>query len=61
MAAILKKNPLNCRISATVRPILMKFGTMTHIGSWQYWLLKIQDNGGRHLENHKNRHIAATV
>jgi len=32
MAAILKKNPLNHHISATVRPILMKFSTMTHIG-----------------------------
>ena len=27
--------PLNRRISATVRPILMKFGTMTHIGNFQ--------------------------
>ena len=33
-AAILKK-PLNRYISATVWPILMKFGTMTHIGPLQ--------------------------
>ena len=26
---------LNRRISATVRPILMKFGMVTHIGTWQ--------------------------
>jgi len=26
---------LNRRISASVRPILMKFGTVTHIGTWQ--------------------------
>jgi len=30
-----EKNPLNCHISVAIRPILMKFGTMTHIGSWQ--------------------------
>jgi len=33
-AATLKK-PLNRHISATVQPILMKFGTMTHIGPLQ--------------------------
>ena len=32
-AAILKKT-LNHHLSATVRPILMKFSTMTHIGLW---------------------------
>jgi len=34
-AAILKKKPLNRHISAIVRPILMKFDTVTHIGPWQ--------------------------
>jgi len=33
-AAILKKT-LNRHIFATVRPILMKFGMITHIGPWQ--------------------------
>jgi len=58
-AAILKKKPLNRHISATVRPILMKFGMVTHIGPLQgivrknFEFLKIQDGGCRHLENHK--------
>jgi len=34
-ADILKKKPLNRHISANVWPILMKFGTMTHIGPLQ--------------------------
>jgi len=33
-AVILKKNPLNRHISATVRPILMKFGTVHGDASW---------------------------
>ena len=45
----------------------MKFGMMTHIGPLQrkdhenFEFLKIQDGGSRHLENHKNRDISATV
>ena len=45
----------------------MKFGIMTHIGPLQrkgrqnFEFLKIQDGGSRHLENHKNRDISATV
>ena len=31
-----KKTLLNRHIYATVRPILMKFGTMTHIRPWHY-------------------------
>jgi len=31
-AAILKKKTLNRHMSATVPPILMKFGVMTHVG-----------------------------
>jgi len=30
-----EKKSLNRHISATVWPILMKFGMVTHIGSWQ--------------------------
>ena len=32
MAAILQKKTLNRHISATILPILMKFGKVTHIG-----------------------------
>jgi len=45
----------------------MKFGTMTHIGPLQeivrkdFEFLKIQDGGGRDLENHENRDISTTV
>jgi len=45
----------------------MKSGMMTHIGSLQgivrknFEFLKIQDGGGRDLENHKNRDISTTV
>jgi len=45
----------------------MKFDVMTHIGPLQrigrqnFEFLKIQDGGSRHLENHKNRDISATV
>jgi len=43
------------------------YGTVTHNGPLQrtdrynFEFLKIQDAGGRHLENHKNRDISATV
>ena len=54
-------------MSATMWPIFMKFGTVTHIGplhrpgrqNFDCW--KIQNGGGRYLENHKNRDISATV
>jgi len=42
----------------------MKFGTLTSIGPLpgivrkNFEFLKIQDGGGRHLQNHKNRDIA---
>jgi len=45
----------------------MKFGIMTRISPWQWTdrynfeFLTIQDGGGRHLKNHKNRDISATV
>jgi len=45
----------------------MKFGMMTRIGPLQrkgrqnFEFFKIQDGGSRHLENHKNRDISATV
>jgi len=51
-----RKKPLNHNISATVRPILMKFSKVTHIGPWHrinrknLEFLKIQDGGGRHPE-----------
>ena len=55
---------LNRYISATVWPILMKFGTMTHIGPLQridrynFEFLKIQNGGGRHLEKlQKSRYL----
>jgi len=54
-AAILKK-PLNRHISATVGPILMKFGTVTQIAPYRRQTVKMlhffknQDGGGRHLE-----------
>jgi len=58
------KKPLNRHIFATVRPIFMKFGIMTHIGPWQrikrqnFGRLKIQDDGGRRLEkSHKSRYL----
>ena len=41
-AAILKKRPLNRHISATVWPILMKFGTMTYISI--FWKSKMAAN-----------------
>jgi len=45
----------------------MKFGRMTHIVSLQrkgrknFEILKIQDGGSLHVENHQNRDISATV
>jgi len=60
-----EKKPLNHHISATVRPILMKFSTLTDA----YWplapdqlikfsILKIQDSGSRHLEkSQKSRYL----
>jgi len=39
----------------------MKFGTVTHIVRKNFEFLKIQDGGGRHLENHRNRDISATI
>jgi len=48
-------NRKNRHVSATVWPILMKFGTVSHIGPLQgknLEVLKIQDGGGCHLENH---------
>ena len=63
-AAILK-NPQN--ISATVRSIATKFGTVTQFDThdayhgWKFAISKIQDGGSRHFENLKNRHISAAV
>ena len=61
------KKPLNRHISATVWPIVMKFGTVTQIRHLQgtarplkFRIFEIQDGGGRNLENHKNRDITAT-
>jgi len=64
-AAILKtvKSPYLCNRVTD----LMKCGTVTHIGPLHgivrknFEFLKIQDGGGRHLENHKNRDISTTV
>jgi len=45
----------------------MKFSMLTHnrpiqrINHSNFEFLKIQDGGGRHLDNHKNRDISATV
>ena len=52
--------PLNRHICATIWLTLMKFGTVTHIGSlqwidcWNLEFVKIQDGSGHHHENHKN-------
>jgi len=49
---------------------LTDFGGIWHVDanwtlSWdrqlKFRILKIQDGGGRHLENHKNRDITATI
>jgi len=42
-AAILKTNLLNCHISATVWPILIRFGTVTHIGPYNGSTVKISN------------------
>jgi len=61
------KKPLNRHISATVGPILMKFGTMT---DWPPTgkrplkfriFLKTKMAAAAILKNHKNRDISATV
>jgi len=50
------KNMKDSHISATVRPIGTKFGTVTHIGapnrtgSYNFEHLKIEDGGRRHLK-----------
>jgi len=45
--------------------MLMKFGMNTHIGplqrKFEFRIFEIQDGGSRHVENHKNRDISATV
>ena len=65
-AAILK-TPLKRRMSATVWPILMKFGMMTHIPPYSgkavkisnFWKFKMA--AAAIVENHKNRDISGTV
>jgi len=60
-----EKKTLNHHISATVRPILMTFNTMTHIGLWHrmncknFEFLKIQYMAAAAvLKNHKkSRHL----
>ena len=57
MAAILKN--VKCDISATVWPILVKFGTLMHVRRPNLTVdqrlkkIKIQDGGRGHLENRK--------
>jgi len=62
-AAILKT--VKSHISATVSPILMKFGMLTHVGPTLDGPLKFEifenSRWRRPLENHKNRDISATV
>jgi len=54
--------PLNCHISATVWPNLMKFVTVTRTRPLQrIEFLKIQNGSGRYSEKHKNRDISAAV
>ena len=65
MAAILEKSKY-CYISAKVQAILTKFGLKTQFDRWpfrplKFEILKIQDGGGRHLENSKNSHISFAV
>ena len=66
-AAIMEK-PLNHHLAATVRPILMKFSTMTHqcapgtestVKSLNFWKSKMA--AAAILNSHKNRDISATV
>jgi len=57
---------LNRHISVKNRPILMKFGTLHHIlnpitVTWpKIEIFKIQDGGGRHLENRFFGHNSST-
>ena len=57
---------LNCHISVKRRPSLIKFGTLHHIlnpitVTWpKIKILKIQDGGGRHLENRFFGHNSST-
>ena len=59
------EKPLNRYISATVWPILLKFGTVKQIEPYRGQTVKIsnfsknQDGGKRKLENHKNRDISS--
>jgi len=60
----IKKSP---HISAAVQAISTKFGTISQFDlldrsdHQKYEIPKIQDGGGRHLENSKDRHISAAV
>ena len=65
-AAILEKLK-HCYISAAVRAILTKYGTIMQFDPfnrsdrYKFEILKIQDGGGRHLEKSKNSRISAAV
>jgi len=66
--AILEKSKnRHISFSATVWPIVAKFGTVTHFDLLgpthpeNFNILKIQDGGGCHLEKSKNSHISAAV
>jgi len=54
-------------MSATVRSIATKFGTVVHFDPFDtfhpsnFHILKIQHGGGRRVEKSENRHISATV
>jgi len=67
IAAILKKKLLDRHISATDRPILMKFGKMMHIVPYKGKTVKISNfwkskmAAATILKNHKNRDISETV
>jgi len=66
MAAILKKNPLNCDNSAMVPSTFTKFGKVTHFGHFypadrkNSEFLKPIMADGRHYEKPLNRHNSAT-
>ena len=61
-----EKNPLNRHISATVGPILMKFGTVTQIGPYRRQTIKMLNFSKTKMAavailiNHKNRDITTT-
>jgi len=65
-AAIFKKSK-NRHISASVSAITQKFGTVMDFDPLHpfhpsnFYILKILDGHGRHLEKSTNRHISATV